>query len=45
MQIRAPILDVLKDFFHHSMSLVKRDFHHRSLAGRVVYGKLGMWVS
>lgn len=45
MQIRDPILDILKDFFHHSMSLVKGYFHHRSLAGKVVYGKLGIRVN
>ena len=42
-----PILDVLKDFFNHFLSLVEGRLHLRSLAGRVFffYGKLGNRVS
>lgn len=45
MQIMDPILDVLEDFFHGSLSLVDGGLHHRSLAGRVFYGRLGDRVS
>ena len=45
MQMMDPILDILKDFFHHSLSLMEGNFHHRSLAGRVFYWKLGIRIS
>ena len=45
MQIMAPILDALKDFFHHFLGLVDGDLQHGSLAGGVFYGRLGDRVS
>ena len=41
MQMMDPVLDTSEDFFHHSLSLVDGDLHHRSLAGRGFCGKLG----
>ena len=45
MQIIAPILDSLKDFFHRSLGFLDSELHHGCLAGGVFYWRLGDRVS